>query len=453
MPVFIAIRVNEVNFLSLIESKREGKQLTAEQIDDFARDFSAGQIPDYQMAAMLMAIYFRGLNAEETQALTLAMRDSGETLKFPKDKRPLVDKHSTGGVGDKVSLPLAPLLACLGFRVPMISGRGLGITGGTLDKLDAIPGFKTSLPKERIVEIVQTVGCVICGQTERMVPADKKLYALRDVTGTVPSIPLIVSSILSKKLAENLDALVLDVKFGAAAFMRTKTEARELARAMVSLGNKCGVNTRAILTNMDAPLGRTAGNWLEIKEAVECLENEGPEDVRELVVDCAAHLLVQTKRASTLKAARRLAGECLASGAPRQKWDDMLRAQGADMNEFNSKLPRDHTAGAVVQIKAPDSGFILHCDARTIGEVVRDLGGGRITKESEINHDVGIDELAKPGETVSRGSLLARVHAVDKEQAEIAATRLKKAFAISSKPPGKTSLVAEAIARPLRLHY
>src|SRR5579862_4523394 len=212
----------KVNFLSLIESKREGKTLAPTQIQEFIREFTVGKIPDYQMAAMLMAIYFRKLNTAETTALTLAMRDSGDKLSFPKDKRPIVDKHSTGGIGDKVSLPLAPLLACLGFRVPMISGRGLGITGGTLDKLDSIPGFKTTLPTDQIVDVVQNVGCVICGQTVQMVPADKKLYALRDVTGTVPSIPLIVSSILSKKLAENLDALVLDVKFGAAAFMRTK---------------------------------------------------------------------------------------------------------------------------------------------------------------------------------------------------------------------------------------
>src|SRR5206468_178256 len=227
---------------------------------------TAGEIPDYQFAAFPMAVYFSGLDAAETRALTLAMRDSGDVLRFPPEQRPLVDKHSTGGVGDKVSLPLAPLLACLGFRVPMISGRGLGITGGTLDKLDSIPGFKTSLHTERIIEIVQSVGCVICGQTPTMVPADKELYALRDVTGTVPSIPLIVASILSKKLAEGLDALVLDVKFGTAAFMPTQQKARDLARAMVELGNNCGVNTRALLTNMDTPVGRAAGNWLEVKE-------------------------------------------------------------------------------------------------------------------------------------------------------------------------------------------
>src|SRR5476651_125210 len=261
----------EMNFLSLIENKREGKILAQEQIQEFIREFTAGKIPDYRMCAVLGAGVFRGRNRAITTALTLAMRDSGDVLKFPRDKRPLVDKHSTGGIGDKVSLPLAPLLACLGFRVPMISGRGLGITGGTLDKLDSIPGCKTLLPAAQIIAQVQKVGCVICGQTDTMVPADKKIYALRDASGTVPSIPLIVASILSKKLAENLDALILDVKFGCAAFMQTKADARKLAQAMVTLGNECGVNTRAILTDMNTPLGRAAGNWLEVKESVACL--------------------------------------------------------------------------------------------------------------------------------------------------------------------------------------
>src|ERR1039457_2398372 len=242
------------------------------------------------MAAFLMAVYFRGLTQAETSTLTLAMRDSGDVLRFPEDPSPLVDKHSTGGVGDKVSLPLAPLLSCLGFRVPMISGRGLGITGGTLDKLDSIPGFQSLPPTQRIVEIVQTVGCVICGQTAQMVPADKALYALRDATATVPSIPLIVASILSKKLAESLNALVLDVKFGVAAFMPTQEKARELAQTLVGLGNECGVNTRALLTNMQIPLGCAAGNWLEVKESVLCLEGRGPDDLRELVLACAAQL-------------------------------------------------------------------------------------------------------------------------------------------------------------------
>jgi pyrimidine-nucleoside phosphorylase len=446
-----------MNFLSLIEAKREGKTLARGEIQGFIREFTAGKIPDYQMAAMLMAIYFRGLDTAETTALTLAMRDSGDVLKFPKDKRPLVDKHSTGGIGDKVSLPLAPLLACLGFRVPMISGRGLGITGGTLDKLDSIPGFQTLLPAEKIVAQVQKIGCVICGQTDRMAPADKKIYALRDASGTVPSIPLITASILSKKLAESLDALVLDVKFGCGAFMQTKAEARKLARAMVALGNECGVNTRALLTDMNTPLGRAAGNWLEVKESVtvlDCRTGVPPvsnlktknmatgrmpvlrrDNLSALVLDCAAHLLVQTRKSKSLAAARKQAGECLNSGQPRKKWDEMLVAQGADLAAFNKKLAQDSTAPVVVELKAETAGYISKCDARLIGEVIRDLGGGRLTKESAINYDVGIDQIAKPGEAVRRNSVLARIHAAGQSQARSACARLKSAFQFSERRP------------------
>jgi pyrimidine-nucleoside phosphorylase len=459
-----------MNFLALIESKREGKALAGAEIQEIIGEFVAGKIPDYQMAALLMAIYFRGLTTAETTALTLAMRDSGDVLKFPKDRRPLVDKHSTGGIGDKVSLPLAPLLACLGFRVPMISGRGLGITGGTLDKLDSIPGFKTLLPAKRITEIVQDVGCVICGQTDRMVPADKKIYALRDASGTVPSIPLITASILSKKLAESLDALVLDVKFGCAAFMQTKADARKLARAMVSLGNECGVNTRALLTDMNTPLGHAAGNWLEVKESVACLEPRGcvresaaeinpanksavnsrsqpqtADDLRSLVLDCAAHLLVQTRKAKSLAAARRVAEDCLDSGAPRRKWDEMLAAQGADLKAFNKKLTQDSTAPVVVALKAERSGYVSRCDARLIGEVIRDLGGGRLTKESAINYDVGVDQIAKPGEAVQAGSVLARIHAPDRRRAASARARLAAAFAVSMSRPKPRRLVLETL--------
>jgi len=449
-----------VNFLSLIEAKRDGQTLTPTQVQKVIAGYTTGKIPDYQMAAFLMAVFFRGLDTEETTALTLAMRDSGDVLKFPNDSRPLVDKHSTGGVGDKVSLPLAPLLACLGFRVPMISGRGLGITGGTLDKLDSIPGFKTLLPTDRIVGIVQEVGCVICGQTDRMVPADKKLYALRDVTGTVPSIPLITASILSKKLAESLDALVLDVKFGRAAFMQTKAQARKLAKSMVTLGNQCGVNTRAILTDMNTPIGRAAGNWVEIKESVACLEPQSvranlpvgldarqrvPTDLRSLVLECAAHLLVQTGKAKSFKAAHRQAQDCLNSGAPRQKWDEMLVAQGTDLDAFIKKLALDHTAPAVVELKASRSGFVSKCDAKLIGEVIRDLGGGRLTKESVINYDVGVDHLAKPGEVVKVGDVLARIHAASGMDAREACERLGPAFTISPRRHAASELVSGVV--------
>jgi pyrimidine-nucleoside phosphorylase len=443
-----------MNFLPLIESKREGQTLTPEQIQEFIREFAAGKIPDYQMAAMLMAIYFRGLNTSETTALTLAMRDSGDVLRFPRDKRPVVDKHSTGGIGDKVSLPLAPLLACLGFRVPMISGRGLGITGGTLDKLDSIPGFQTLLPVKKIIAQVQTVGCVICGQTDTMVPADKKIYALRDASGTVPSIPLITASILSKKLAESLEALILDVKFGCAAFMQTRADARKLARAMVTLGNQCGTDTRAILTDMNTPLGRAAGNWLEVKESVACLEMAvnsrsqppGIEDLRTLVVDCAAHLLVQTKRSPSLATARKLADECLGSGAPRHKWNEMIVAQGADLKAFNEKLQCDSTAKSVFETRSGKSGFVSKCDARIIGETIRDLGGGRLTKESAVNYDVGVDQMIKPGERIEKGGVLCRVHAAGAADAKLAVGRLKAAFEISARPLKAAPLVVEIIS-------
>jgi pyrimidine-nucleoside phosphorylase len=333
----------------------------------------------------------------------------------------------------------------------MISGRGLGITGGTLDKLDSIPGFKTSLPATRILEIVQSVGCIICGQTDRMVPADKGLYGLRDVTGTVPCIPLIVASILSKKLAEGLDAMVLDVKFGAAAFMQEFETARELAREMVALGNECGVKTRALLTNMDSPLGRAAGNWLEIKESVRCLENqprnrgESFPDLLDIIVFCAAHLLVQTGKAKNLDDARKQAEDCLASGGPRKKWDEMLVAQGADLDALNRKLALDHTAQVVSELKAPGAGFVSRCDARILGEVIRDLGAGRLTRDSVINYDVGIDQLTKPGDKVQTSSTLARIHAKDSAQANAASERLKSAFEISENPPVAGKLIHEVI--------
>jgi len=373
------------------------------------------------------------------------MRDSGEVLKFPDDPRPIVDKHSTGGVGDKVSLPLAPLLACLGFRVPMISGRGLGITGGTLDKLESIPGFTTQLEPARIVQQVQSIGVALAGQTETMVPADKKLYALRDVTGTVPSIPLITSSILSKKLAEGLDALIMDVKFGTAAFMQTKEHALELAQSIVALARDCGVNTRVLLTDMSTPLGRVAGNWLEVKESVECLEGRGPDDLRQLVIECAAHLLVQTHRVADLDSARAQAQSGLASGEPRRKWDELLTAQGADLCAFKRKLALEHTAPVVRELKAERSGFVSRCDARIIGEVVRDLGGGRLTKDTVINPDVGVDALAKLGERREAGTTLCRVHAANEAAAAEALAHLANAFELSIEPQPAKALIHEVI--------
>ena len=422
----------------IIRAKRDGRKLTQAQIENFVLGLVDNSWSEGQVAALGMAVFLRGMDRDECVALTRAMMHSGRVMSWPDMPGPVLDKHSSGGVGDKVSLMLAPLVAACGGYVPMISGRGLGITGGTLDKLDSIPGFKTLLPAAQITKLVQQVGCVICGQTDTMVPADKKIYALRDASGTVPSIPLIVASILSKKLAENLDALILDVKFGRAAFMRTKADAKKLAQAMVALGNECGVNTRAILTDMNTPLGCAAGNWLEVKEGVDCLENKGPNDLRQLVLDAAAHLLTQTKKTKSLTAARAVVEACLNSGKPRAKWDEMLAAQGADLNAFNKKLALDSTAKIVVELKSEKSGYVSQCDARTIGEVIRYLGGGRPTKYAAINYDVGVDRLAKPGERVEKSNGLCRIHAANHEQAQSAAIRLKTAFKISPKRTAPT---------------
>ncbi len=435
-----------MNFLPLIEAKRDGQALAPAQLQEVITAYVAGNIPDYQVSAFLMAVFFRGLDAAEIRALTLAMRDSGEVLKFPRnDPRPVVDKHSTGGVGDKVSLPLAPLLACLGFRVPMISGRGLGITGGTLDKLESIPGLTTQLGPDRLVEQTQRIGVAMGGQTANMIPADKLLYALRDVTGTVPSIPLITASILSKKLAEGLDALIMDVKFGPAAFMRTRDEARNLAWAIVNLAIECGVMTRALLVDMSAPHGRAAGNWLEVKESVQCLEGHGPADLQTLVIECAASLLVQTDKSPGMTEARQTALDCLASGAPRRKWDELIVAQGANLDAFRTKLQRDHTAPIVLDCGSDHDGFIHQCDARIIGEIVRDLGGGRMTKTSVIQPEVGVDALAKPGEEIRRGAVLGRIHAVTIEQAEAARARLRTAFTLAPRPLPARPLIVDSL--------
>ena len=434
-----------MNFLSLIERKRDGGHFTAEEIQEFVSAYCSRKIPDYQMSALLMAVYFRGLSAEERRALTFAMRDSGDVLTFPKDpSRPVVDKHSTGGIGDKVSLPLAPLLASLGFRVPMISGRGLGITGGTLDKLDSIPGFRSRLTVAEIVKQVDEVGCVICGQTETMCPADRSMYSLRDATGTVPSIPLITASILSKKLAEGIEALVLDVKFGSAAFMQTQEQARELARAMVQIASESGVKVRALLTDMSAPIGCAAGNWLEVKESVDCLDACGPSDLHELVVECAAHLLVMTKKASDLEAARIEASRTLVSGEARLKWDEMLRAQGADLQAVNRKLKQP--AGPVtVEVKSKRDGFVSRCDARIMGEVVRDLGGGRLTKESAIDYDVGVDGIVPVGSSVRTGDVLCVLHMANRSRQEGIVQQVEQAFDISGTPVPISSRIVEVL--------
>lgn len=444
-----------MNALPWIESKRDGGTLSEADLRAFVQGVVQGTIPDYQISALLMAIYFRGMDPRETAALTLAMRDSGRVFRWPVDPRPVVDKHSTGGVGDKVSLPLAPLLAALGFRVPMISGRALGITGGTLDKLESIPGYCTRLAPERFVAQVQEVGCAIVGQTEDLVPADRKLYALRDATGTVPSLPLITSSILSKKLAEGLDALVLDVKCGRAAFMRTYEEARALARAMVDLAESSGVRTCALITDMNIPLGRAVGNWLEVKESHQWLEacarasapaslvGRGWEDLRCLISGCAAGLLLLTGRAGDWETAMRQVESCLFSPAPLDRWWAMLTAQGADREAFERQLRAESLAPVMVEVHADRDGWVTDCDARQLGELVRDLGGGRRTAEDPVDPAVGVDELAVYGQHIRKGDLLGRVHVRDRGQAVEAARRLRAAFQLGDMAPPDRPLLLD----------
>jgi pyrimidine-nucleoside phosphorylase len=326
----------------------------------------------------------------------------------------------------------------------MVSGRGLSITGGTLDKLESVPGFTAHLKPADIVQKVQEVGCVVCSAGD-LATADDHMYSLRDVTATVDSLQLITASILSKKLAEGISALVLDVKFGSAATTTGYEASRELAVAMVRLGNDCGVNTRALLTDMESPLGRAAGNWVEVVEAVECLDGRGPDDLRRLVVEEAASLLIQTGRCGDIEEARRQASECLESGAPRRKWEELLAAQGADVDALNRKLGAPERAPVIRPLKADRSGFVTRCNAKTIGTVVRDLGAGRLTREDILDLDVGVDRLMKPGDAVAAGETLVRVHARTEESAEKALQELARAFGISDEPPAPRPLVAEVI--------
>jgi pyrimidine-nucleoside phosphorylase len=398
----------------IIAKKRDGFALSDEEIQVFVEEFSRDEIPDYQMAAMAMAIYCRGMNAEETAALTDAMLASGECLARPTERhggrslqrasQPRVDKHSTGGIGDKTSLILAPLLACCGLAVPMISGRGLGATGGTLDKLEAIPGFRTDLSLAEIQEITERVGCVITGATAEIAPADKKLYALRDVTATVPSIPLITASIMSKKLAESLDALVLDVKFGSGAFMKTLDEARTLARSLVDTGKRMGVKTKALLTDMNQPLGRMAGNLVEVHEAIATLECHGRADLWECSREAATELLLLTDHAAHRHEAHQLIQSEMTSGRALAKFHEMVAAQGGKLGELP---PLAHSQDIV----AHEGGYVAAINAEKLGLAIIDLGGGRKLMTDKIDHSVGLEMLVRIGDRVEKNQPLVRVFA------------------------------------------
>lgn len=404
---------------TLISRKRDGETLSATEIRTLIDGYVAGTVPDYQMSAFAMAVFFRGMNPVETAALTRAMLESGDCFEHPKGL-PVIDKHSTGGIGDKVSLPLAPLLAAAGARVPMVSGRGLGITGGTLDKLESMPGFRTGLTLDEAQKQLAEIGVVMMGQTDRFCPADRKLYSLRDVTGTVPSIPLITASIMSKKLAESLDRLVLDVKFGSGAFMKTEQDARKLADAMIAVGMEMGVEVKAILNPMSEPLGRAVGNALEVIESLECLDGGGPDDLRKLVLDLAEAIAPASR--SELEA-------LLDDGTARKKFDQLVAAQGVNPDDL-PRLSEIHHADLILEIPAPDTGIVTRLDAGLIGQAALQLGAGRARADDGVDFAVGFDRLVKTGEHVHQGDPVCRVHARHKSDYDMAEALVLQALTI-----------------------
>jgi pyrimidine-nucleoside phosphorylase len=405
---------------SFIEQKRDGHELRSEDLGKFIRAYSRGEIPDYQAAAWAMAVYFQGMTAAEIGALTRAMRDSGRVCRWPVGSPLKVDKHSTGGIGDKVSLILAPLLACAGVWVPMISGRGLGITGGTLDKLESIPGFRVGIGEQEAVAQLERIGVVMMGQTEDLCPADKKLYALRDVTATVPSIPLIVASIMSKKLAESLDRLVLDVKFGSGAFMKTRADAETLAASLCAVGDECGVETRAVLTPMHEPLGHTAGNALEVWESVEALQGRGPMDLVDLTL-ALAEQVVPIPRAQ-------LVG-WLADGTAWNKWCALVEAQQGCASD-TERILEIHRAPIRHTVEAERTGELRKMDAEQIGRACVALGAGRTKSTDSVDFAVGCADIAKVGTAIQKGQRLLTVHARNPETLQAALAHVRTAIAI-----------------------
>jgi pyrimidine-nucleoside phosphorylase len=422
----VTVRVPE-----LIERKRNGGELSDEEISELVLGFTRGEIPDYQMSAWCMAVYFRGLTGRETHALTDAMIRSGETLELGAALgRRVVDKHSTGGVGDKTSLAVGPIVAACGVPFGKMSGRGLGHTGGTLDKLESIPGFRVELTIEEFIAQVREIGLAIIGQTGDLVPADKRLYALRDVTATVDIVPLIASSIMSKKLAAGADAIVLDVKVGDGAFMKTLDDARILAEQMVDLGRRAGREVVCLLTDMDQPLGAAVGHALEVREAVETISAEGPPDFSELVLDACARLLVLSDLGVDLAEGRRLAEEATTNGSAREMYERWTRAQGGDPDLH--ALPR---APVVHEVLAPRAGIVTRLAALRIGIASLELGGGRRTKDDEIDHAVGVVCSAKRGQTVEAGQVLADVHARDDDSAARGVESVLAAYEITDELP------------------
>ncbi len=432
--------------IDIIEKKRDGLELTAEEIDFFIQGYTRGDIPDYQAAAWLMAVYLRGMSERETCDLTLAMARSGEMLDL-NDVAPIVaDKHSSGGIGDKVTLVVAPIVAACGVPVGKMTGRGLGFTGGTVDKLESIPGFRTDLSPQEFKAQLARIGIVITGQSENLAPADRKLYALRDVTGTVSSLPLIVSSIMSKKLAGGATVILLDVKVGSGAFMKTVDEATRLAEAMVRLGRELGRRVGALVSDMNQPLGWAVGNALEVREAIGVLHEEGPTDLREHCLVVAAEMLALAGRVADSTEGVELAAQAIADGSAWRKFRALVAAQGGDVRFVDEpdRLPR---APMVEPIPAPTDGYLQRVNAAQVGMAVVDLGGGREKKGDPIDHSVGVIVHYKVGDRVQKGTPLCTIHASDRVRLERAKVRLLQAHTIGPEPVPPLPLFYKKIAQ------
>ena len=425
----------------LIQRKRDGGELTDEELSELVLGFTRGAIPDYQLAAFCMAVYFRGLSARETYALTDAMVQSGETIDLRAELGRLVaDKHSTGGVGDKASLVVGPLVAACGIPFGKMSGRGLGHTGGTLDKLESISGFRVELSRDEFVAQVREIGLAVIGQTAELVPADKQLYALRDVTATVENVSLIAASIMSKKIAAGAEAIVLDVKVGDGAFMKSLDDARGLAEAMLELGRRAGRKVVCELTDMDQPLGHAVGNALEIREAVATLRGGGPPDLQELAVASAAHLVTLSDGAGEADARAR-AEAALADGSALEAYERWIRAQGGDPSE--DALP---SAPVVRTVAAERDGYVTRLGALAVGLAATRLGAGRAAKDDQIDHSVGVVCLRKRGDWVEAGEVLAEVHARDEASAEAAATDVLAAYELANEAPSMRGVILDTLS-------
>ena len=420
--------------VDFIRQKRDSHEHSPQQIEQWIAAYTRGEIPDYQMSAWLMAVVLRGMSRAETAALTGAMLDSGRVLDFSDLAPRKVDKHSTGGVGDKTSLVIAPVAAAGGLLVPMISGRGLGHTGGTLDKLESIPGFNVNLSLGQFRQVLERCGCALAGQTAELAPADKKMYALRDATGTVESLPLICSSIMSKKLAEGLDSLVLDVKAGSGAFMKTVENAGQLADLLVDTGRRMGKKVVALLTDMNQPLGRTAGNALEVAEAIEVLSGRGPADLRELCVELAGWMFTLGERTGSLAAGRALAGELIGSGRALEKFREIVQLQGGDVGAIDDpgRLPQ---ARQVLTVSSPASGFVAAIECEQLGRACVAVGGGREKIEDSIDPAVGLEFHKRLGDPVRSGEGLCTIYYNAPERLEPARALVESAYRIAAEKP------------------